>query len=294
MFFGVGELECSAQRAASTTRPAGDGAPAAGAFRLTAAGLLTLAVLAGGCRPSHRRPRRTGDAALRDERPGRDGHPPGRTDGARHRTPPPGRGRPPPGWWRAPNGRLLGLGGRGLPPGVADLRRPGRRDLAPPAPCPWSPGRSVTHLASDGEHTAAAIDGIVRHSPAGRPEAAPCRLRPRSTCAAGRCSRCTPSARSEGDEPARPGAGGRARGGRWPTWRSGRSPPRRSGAPERALGAVRPPLGAGAGPAPRGGLGAGRLPPGRGPPGSLVLGPSPGAHGAPSVQRLRGRPDGGR
>ena len=43
-------------------------------------------------------------------------------------------------------------------------------------PVPLEPGAQVTHLASDGEHTAAVIYGIMRHSPAGKPEAAPCRL----------------------------------------------------------------------------------------------------------------------
>ena len=260
----------------------------AGAFRLTAAGLLTLAVLAGGCAPptgGH-----AGQGTLLYVTNGQDGTVT-RLEGQTGRV----IGRPLPAG-EGPHRVVAGANGR-LLVSAAGASRQGSLTYVVPSggtwtarPVPLEPGAQVTHLASDGEHTAAVIYGIVRHSPAGKPEVAPCRLatidlrsgavlKVHPLCSVGE---------TVGGLALEAGPGGTL--AYVAVWSE---PPETLGGPQRAPGAVRPPLGAGAGPARGGGLGAGRLPPGGGPRAAGV-GAVPGAHGAPSVQRLHGRPDGGR
>ena len=154
----------------------------AGAFRLAAVGLLTLAVLAGGRAPPTAG--LAGQGTLLDATNGQDGtvtRLEGQTGRAIGRPLPAGEG---------PRWVVVGANGRlwsrrpGLPPGVADLRRPaGGKWIG--RPVPLESGARVTTWRSDGEHTAAVIYGIMRHSPAGQPKR---RLLgwPPSTCAAGR------------------------------------------------------------------------------------------------------------
>jgi hypothetical protein len=146
----------------------------AGAYRLAAAGLLALAALAGGCAPptgGH-----AGQGTLLYVTNGQEGTVT-RLEGQTGRT----IGRPLPAG-EGPRWVVAGANGRLLVSAAGASRQGSLTYVAPSGgiwtarPVPLEPGAQVTHLASDGEHTAAVIYGIMRHSPAGRPESAPCRL----------------------------------------------------------------------------------------------------------------------